>query len=87
MTEEQQKQIKDELKLCPALVDWLKSEIKTMDNIHNVQIYSKAQDQAVEMKAQIKASKKIHLIFDVIEGIKDMPEVENPTGNDYGVTV
>lgn len=72
--------------LYDDLVEWMSKQLRDLKNIDNVRELSKAQDQAVELKAQKKAYDKLEAIFSTIMWIKNEPE---PTGqdkkNDFGV--
>ena len=58
--------------------------LRDMKNIDNVKECSKAQDQAIEFKAQIKAYEKMVTIFDEIMTITgEMLEEDND--NEYNV--
>jgi len=67
------------------LVEFLTIRLNELKNIENVQEYSKAQDQAVELKAQKKAYKKLSQILSEIITTHDIPEIPKAEGNDYGV--
>lgn len=63
------------------LKDYLLAELNDLKSIDNVQEHSKAQDQAVELKAQIKAYKKLSEIFTMIMTISK--EVTEENENEY----
>ena len=72
--------------LYDDLVEWFSKQIRDLKNIDNVREYSKAQDQALELKAQKKAYDKLDAIFSTIIWITKEPEVvERDKKNDYGV--
>lgn len=69
-----------------VLMDYLRLELSTLKNIDNVQEYSKAVDQAIELKAQKKAYKKLAAIIDNIQTIAGPKAVTpKPGKNDYGL--
>lgn len=67
------------------LKEFLILHLEDMKNIDNVKEYSKAQDQAVEMRGQIKAYKKIKRILEQIIELGDSQEKPGSKKNDYGV--
>jgi hypothetical protein len=67
------------------LCQFLNLKLEQLRSIDNVQEYSKAQDQAVELKAQKKAFKKLENILSEIITVGSIEEVEKPEGNDYGL--
>ena len=71
--------------LYEDLVEWISKQLRDLKNIDNVRDYSKAQDLAVELKAQKKAYDKLDAIFSTIMWIKKEEIPEKTEGNDYGV--
>ncbi|MFA6475731.1 MAG: hypothetical protein WCV88_06120 [Patescibacteria group bacterium] len=57
------------------LVKWLVLQITDMRDINNVRHCSKAADQAVELKAQVKAYERLHGIF---SEIIEVPNIKDP---------
>jgi hypothetical protein len=88
MTTEQIQKLKENLKepIYDDLVEFLSKQLRDLKNIDNVRDCSKAQDQAVELKAQKKAYDKLDAILSTIIYIKSEPEIAKPEGkNDFGV--
>lgn len=67
------------------LVKYLKQNLESLKNIDNVKEYSKAQDQAIELKGQKKAYQKLEFILSQIINVHDVPETTPNSGNDYGI--
>lgn len=67
------------------LREFLSSRLDELRDIANVKEYSTAQDQAVELKAQLKAYKKLSIILSEIITLHDLPEIPKADENDYGV--
>jgi hypothetical protein len=88
MTVEQIQKLKETLRepIYDDLVEYLSKQIRDLKNIDNVRELSKAQDQAIELKAQKKAYDKLDAIFSTIIQIKNEPEITKEDGkNDFGV--
>lgn len=71
--------------LYKDLVDWLTLQVRDMRDIENVRECSKAQDQALEFKAQLKAKRRLEGILETIVAIKETPEPVKEEGNDQGI--
>jgi len=71
--------------LYEDLVSWISKQLRDLKNIDNVRDCSKAQDQAIELKAQKKAYDKLDAIFSTIMFIQKEEIPEKEKGNDYGV--
>lgn len=69
------------------LVTFLTINLRELKDLDSVQEYSKAQDQAIELKAQKKAYKKLENILSKVITIHDLPssEEQSAAGNDYGL--
>lgn len=88
MTTNEAQKLKEVLKepIYDDLVMWFSKQIRDLKNIDNVRECSKAQDQALELKAQKKAYDKLDAILSTIIYIKSEPEIAKPEGkNDFGV--
>lgn len=67
------------------LREYLNGKLKQLQDINELQDYSRMQDQAIEVKAQKKAYKKLHAILQELIVIEDMPDPDAPAGpSDYG---
>lgn len=64
---------------------FLELALEDLKSIDNIQEYSKAQDQAIEVKAQKKAYKKLHHILDKIITLSQSDTKDRSSRNDYGV--
>lgn len=64
---------------------FLLGELNSLRDIDNIREYSKAQDQALEVRAQKKAYEKLRNILSQIMTIHDSEPVEENTGEDYGL--
>ena len=71
--------------LYEDLVEWMSKQLRDLKNIDNVRELPKAQDQALELKAQKKAYDKLDAIFSTIMFIKKEEVPNKDKGNDYGV--
>ena len=67
------------------LVQFLNLHLSHLKNIDNIQVYSAAADQAIEVKAQKKAYQKLSAILSEVITIHDIAELPKDTGNDYGL--
>lgn len=68
------------------LVEWMSKQLRDLKNIDNIREFSKAQDLAVEVKAQKKAYDKLDAILTTIITIaKTEPELGPNDKNDFGV--
>jgi len=67
------------------LREFLTLQLDSLKDISNVKEYSKAQDQALELKAQKKAHTKLQQILEQIISFAGSPEKPKPGKNDYGV--
>lgn len=69
-----------------ALVTYLAKELESLKHIDNVKEYSKAVDQAIELKAQKKAYEKLKaILIQIIEIAESSKPPIKPGKNDYGV--
>ncbi|MDD4110214.1 MAG: hypothetical protein PHS54_01525 [Clostridia bacterium] len=66
------------------LKEFLLSEISKMSDIENIKDYSKAQDLAIEVKAQKKAKEKLECIYNYII---DFSAQETENNEDYSIDV
>jgi hypothetical protein len=72
--------------LYDDLVEWISKQLRDLKNIDNVRDFSKAQDLAVELKAQKKAYDKLDAILTTIITIAETEPIPNSDGkNDFGV--
>lgn len=67
------------------LREFLMMHLDNLKSIDNIQEYSKAQDQAVELKAQKKAYNKLRLILEQIITLSFENERQAKDKNDFGV--
>lgn len=67
------------------LREFLMMHLDNLKSIDNIQEYSKAQDQAVELKAQKKAYKKLRLILEQIITLSAESERQTKDRNDFGI--
>lgn len=67
------------------LREFLTAHLDSLRDIDNVQEYSKAQDLAIELKAQIKAYKKLKLILSQIIGMEKEEARKTKNSNDFGL--
>lgn len=67
------------------LREFLHIHLEIMKDIDNIKEYSKAQDQAVEIRGQKKAYKKLKTILEQIIEFGESHEKGVPKRNDYGV--
>ena len=65
------------------LKNYLLDCLRDLKNIDNVKEYSKAQDQAVELKAQLKAYNKLSRILEEIMSIEE--DKDEKQENEYSV--
>jgi len=78
MTKETVEKLKVALKgeIYNDLVEWLTLQVRNMRDIDNVRQCSKAQDQALEFKAQLKAKDRLEGILNEIVWIKEDADKE-----------